>query len=458
VTGADEAVLFWLDDEPRTLGLRATHNLPAEVAAVLRANVDAVPAEAVLSSGQVIRRAAEPLPVFPGHVVQALAYAPVPGRDRSAGVLGVHNRRPDAPFDDQAAAALQALGVFTGAALTPTRHFTAVEAERTQLLRVLNEIEDGVIVHDDDGRLILMNHTARRTFGVERVHVAGLPLADLAPHADLLALLSGGRRAAEIALDDGRTLNAQSTPIATVGRAILLHDISQLKEIDRIKSEFVTTVSHDLRSPLTAILGYVSLLDRVGTLNERQAEFIQQVRGSVTAMNTLLTELLDLGRIEAGLDAQREPLALGALTQQIVNDHRLAAHGKGQILHPRIAGSLPPVLLNATRFRQMLANLLDNALKYTPEKGQISVDVYAEGDFVVLAVIDNGIGIPAADQPYIFDKFFRAANVRGQYPGTGLGLSIVKSIVDQHGGRIWVDSRVDEGATFTVMLPQHRAE
>jgi two-component system NtrC family sensor kinase len=201
------------------------------------------------------------------------------------------------------------------------------------------------------------------------------------------------------------------------------------------------------------MLGYVSLLERVGPLNERQQEFVAQLRANVQAMTALLTELLDLGRIEAGLDAQKEILPIAGLVLRVVEEFRSAARARGQMLHARVAPGLPPVPMNIVRLRQALMSLVDNALKYTPDKGQISLDVYAEGEFVVITVTDSGIGIPAADQPYIFDKFFRAANVRGKYPGAGLGLSIAKSIVDQHGGRLWVDSRPDAGSTFTLMLP-----
>lgn len=362
------------------------------------------------------------------------------------------------PFDPEELlrAAQQALA--RAEAAQAARHYAAAEAERARLFTILNEIEEGVLVLDDAGRLVLVNHAARRLFAVERLDVTGRPPAELFTHADLLAVLAGERRAEELILEDGRTLSAQLTPIANVGRVLVLHDITHLKELDRIKSDFVTTVSHDLRTPLTSILGYVSLLERVGPLNARQLEFVEQVRTSVQAMTALLTELLDLGRIEAGLETHKEVLHLSGLANRVVEERLPLARSRHQILHVRVSPNLPLVLVNPARLRQMLANLLDNALKYTPERGQVSLDVYAEGEFVVLAVTDSGIGIPPADQPFVFDKFFRASNTRGQYPGTGLGLSIVKSIVDQHGGRIWVDAHPGHGTTFTVMLPVAPAE
>ena len=137
---------------------------------------------------------------------------------------------------------------------------------------------------------------------------------------------------------------------------------------------------------------------------------------------------------------------------------RQQADAKRQVLTVDVADDLPTVFGNPPRLRQMLTNLLDNALKYTPEGGAIRLDARRENDLVLLTISDAGIGVPAADQPYIFDKFYRATNSRHDYTGTGLGLSIVKSIVENHDGRIWLDSRPGTGSTFTVVLPQYNSD
>ena len=256
-------------------------------------------------------------------------------------------------------------------------------------------------------------------------------------------------------LDDGRVFNAHLTPIAGVGRAVVLQDITHLKKLDRIKSDFVTTVSHDLRSPLTAILGYVELVGRSGPLNDQQAEFVRRVQFSVRSLNSLINDLLDLGRIDAGFDSQKERTELGLVVRFAVEALRQQVDAKRQTLEVHVADDLPTVLGNPPRLRQMLTNLLDNAIKYTPEGGALRIDARRENDLVLLLVTDSGIGVPPADQPYVFDKFYRATNSRQDFTGTGLGLSIVKSIVENHDGRIWLDSRPGVGATFTVVLPQY---
>jgi two-component system NtrC family sensor kinase len=257
----------------------------------------------------------------------------------------------------------------------------------------------------------------------------------------------------EIPLEDGRVFSAQVTPIPEVGLALIMQDITYLKELDRIKSDFVSTVSHDLRSPLTAILGYVELLGRVGDLSAQQQEFIVRIQASVENITSLINDLLDLGRIEAGFDARKEIVPLSALLRYTVESMYAQAEDVGLSLEMEIPDGLPPVIGNPVRLRQMLENLIANSLAYTPNGGKIWINARSEGDQVLLEVSDNGPGIPPADQPYIFDKFYRASNVPYQVSGAGLGLAIVKSIVENHRGRIWVDSSLGEGARFSIILP-----
>jgi signal transduction histidine kinase len=313
-----------------------------------------------------------------------------------------------------------------------------------------------VVVVGPDNRLILINPSASEAFGVSQPNATGQLFDSAILNAQARSLFNGQTRGGEIQLEDGRVFNAHVTPIASVGRALVMQDITHLKKLDRIKSEFVTAVSHDLRSPLTAILGYVDLIQRGGPVNEQQGEFIARVRQSVHAINSLITDLLDLGRIEAGFDTQKEPTSLAAVARYAVDAFKPQADAKQQILVVSLPEGLPRVYANTLRLRQMVANLMDNAIKYTPPGGDVHVTVSADGDQLLLMVSDGGIGIAPADQPYIFDKFYRASNVRVGYAGTGLGLSIVKSIVEAHSGRIWLDSKLNQGTTFTVVLPTHK--
>jgi len=232
-----------------------------------------------------------------------------------------------------------------------------------------------------------------------------------------------------------------------------MQDITHLKELDQIKNEFVSMVSHDLRSPLTAILGYVELIERVGPVTEEQRNFIRRVETGVYSITALIDELLDLGRIEAGLDDRKEPIPLDTVIRSTVESLRQRAKRKAQKIAIEIQEDLPKVLGNPIRLRQMLSNLIANAIKYSPKDGIVGVHTQVENGQIIIQVIDNGVGIPLKDQPHIFDKFYRTSNLPDDTSGTGLSLAIVKSIVENHGGRIWVESTPGEGTTFFVVLP-----
>jgi len=459
LTGAEEGALLLLDEQTDELVMRATKNFDESFARTFR-----LPSEDSLA-GQVLRTdvpvmvdESTPQKIKTLYFVRSLVYVPLAVRGRVIGVLGVDNRHTKRLITEHDQQLLQALSDYAAIAIENAHLYTRSETERTQLDTVLHEIEDGVMAVDDEQRILLINRTACEAFGVNPADAVGHPLVTVIHNAEARELLSGTGRKGEITLEDGRVFNAHVTPITKVGHALVMQDITQLKKIDRIKSEFVSTVSHDLRSPLTAILGYVELLSRVGPVNEQQAEFIKRVRQSVHSITSLIGDLLDLGRLEAGLDARKEATPLPLIMRYAVDGLRQQSDAKHQTILLEAPADLPSVLANPLRLRQMVTNLLDNAVKYTPEGGAVRLAARAEGDQVVLTVSDGGIGIPAADQPYIFDKFYRASNARSDFMGTGLGLSIVRSIVENHGGRVWLESKPNEGTTFTVVLPKYKKE
>ncbi len=238
-----------------------------------------------------------------------------------------------------------------------------------------------------------------------------------------------------------------------MGAVLTLEDITHLKMLDRLKSDFIHTISHDLRSPLTAIMGYVELLERVGPLNDQQKQFVRHVQNSAQNITSLVNDLLDLGRIEAGFDTRRDETSLDAIVRYTLDNLEQQIKDKKLNLLLQIEPGLPTLRGNPIRLRQMVDNLLVNAVKYTPEHGEIRVELRSEGPQIIFEVQDTGVGIPITDQPHIFEKFYRASNAPKGTPGTGLGLAIVKSIVEAHEGRIWLDSVVGKGTKFIVVLP-----
>jgi len=458
LTGAEEGSLLLLDEATGELYMRAARNFQDEFVRKFRLPIRDSLAGQVLRTGRPITMDEKtPQKIKTSYLVHTLIYVPLQVRGRVIGVLGVDNRQSGHPFLEDHIILVAALADFAAIAIDNARLYTRTEVERKKLETILTHVEDCVIVVDPDGRLVLANQTARSAFGVQDANPVGKPARDLFQHLDLLEILSDEKRSrpsrAEISLEDGRVFNAQLTTIPDVGLAITMQDITHLKELDRIKSDFVSTVSHDLRSPLTAILGYVELIDRAGPVTEQQREFIRRVQFSVNNITALINDLLDLGRIEAGFDARKEIVPLGAIINYAIEGLRSRLTEKDQNLVTEIPAKLPTVLGNPIRLRQLMGNLIGNAIKYTPTHGEITVRGHAEEGQIIIQVNDNGPGIPPTDQPYIFDKFYRASNVPVDTPGTGLGLAIVKSIVDNHQGRIWVDSVVGQGSTFTVVLP-----
>jgi PAS domain S-box-containing protein len=331
------------------------------------------------------------------------------------------------------------------------------ESERKKLEAIISNIQDGVIVLDDNKDILMLNRSVREMFNLGGKELSGKHIQDVVANEDLRSLLSrssdGPLKYHEINFDDGRVFNAQYTPIPKIGAAITMQDISYLKELDRLKSDFVNTVSHDLRSPLTAIMGYAELIERTGPLNENQMEFIQRLQGSIQHITALINDLLDLGRLEAGFDTRRELVQLENVLKYSLDMFEPQAKKKNINLLPDIAAGLKPLRANPIRIRQMLDNLIGNAIKYTPQNGKISIKMSMFENQIILNVEDSGPGIPPEEQGHIFEKFYRATNAPDGVQGSGLGLAIVKSIVDSHQGRVWVESVVGKGSSFFVVLP-----
>lgn len=343
----------------------------------------------------------------------------------------------------------------TTASLEHRANLSETELQRYEY--IFANIDDGVLILDDDGCIQLMNRAMQVAFDLPAKGYRGLPASEVIDHPDIDVLLKQTQVAPlkfhEINFDDGRVYSAQYTPLKGIGWLITLQDISNLKQVDRIKNEFVHTVSHDLRSPLTSVLGYTELVDRAGSLNEQQIEFIGRIRSSVKNITTLVDELLDLSSLEAGVDTRRETVRLEDILQLALDTLEGQFKLNNQTIQINVGENLPSIRANPIRLRQLLDNLLSNAAKYSPSGSTIRVSLLDEDSWIFFSVADEGPGIPQSEQGRIFEKFYRASNVSYQSKGTGLGLAIVKSIVDSHQGRIWVESVEGKGSTFFVVLP-----
>jgi two-component system, OmpR family, phosphate regulon sensor histidine kinase PhoR len=457
LTHAEQGSLLLVDPGTGELYIRAEKNFGEKFVQTSHVPADDTLAGQVITSGEpVLFNRDLPQKINTAHIVQSLIYVPLHTRFKTIGVLGVNNREKKEPFLERDVTLLSTLADYASIAIENARLFDNSEIERRKLNTILTNVIDGVIVVDFERQIIFVNPTARDAFGISSRQWVGRSAYDVISHPDLLKILHTEdslfpiRR--EIFLENGRVLNAQATAISEVGLAITMQDITQIKKLDRIKSEFVSAVSHDLRSPLTAILGYVELLHRVGPLNDAQQKFIQRVHASVQNITHLINELLDLGRIEAGLDDQKETFNLEMIIQLVLDEMRPIADTRSMTIMMEVPPDLPPIFASPTHIQQMLTNLVGNALKYTSHGGWVKINVRPESDQFILQVSDNGPGIPLHEQQYIFDRFYRASNV-DETDGSGLGLAIVKSVVESHQGRIWVESSPGHGAVFTIVLP-----
>jgi two-component system phosphate regulon sensor histidine kinase PhoR len=321
--------------------------------------------------------------------------------------------------------------------------------------KVLDGLVDGFVLTDRDARLLLVNHSARELFSLGDIPFVGKMIDEVFAHPDFLDIFIPNRSLPcrnEINLDDGRVISAQGSLIPGVGVAVVLRDITHLKEIDRLKTDFVNTVSHDIRSPLTAVYGFVGLIDRVGPTNQQQDEFIRHIQASLQNITSLINDLLDLGRIEASQDMMVIDVNLKEILQQVIDSLQYQSSEKLLEVTLSVQDELPMLRGNPLHLHRMAANLIENSIKFTPLAGRIDIRCRAEAGQLILEITDNGCGIPLDDQPHVFEKFYRGSNIAEETQGTGLGLSIVKSIVEKHLGRIWLESS-PEGTTFTIILP-----
>jgi len=464
-TRAERGYILLRDVPHGPLEVRFAHNLDQEVIASESFEISRSIVETVARNGEpVLTVNAREDPRFAGresiiaYGLRSILCVPIPGSEGTQGVIYVDNHVRTGQFTTRHQDLLMAIATQASTALRNARLFAEVETERRKLEAVLRGSANAVIVADQNDRVLLLNEAARRTFGM-RGRGTGILLPEVVDNPDLLSLIqhtadSGQAQWAEISLNDGRTLSVDVTPIADVGRVAVMQDITHLKELDQMKSEFVATVSHDLRSPLSSVLSLLAVLPQAGPLTPKQEEFIASARQHLTHLLQLTDELLDLGRLEAGVDLTMGPCDLAEIVRQSVEGLQARARDKGQNLSVSIAPDLPLVQGNSLRLSQVVNNLVGNAIKYTPTGGTITVRLEEETGELLLHVQDNGIGIAPADQPYIFDKFYRVQDKRTRdVSGAGLGLAIAKSAVEKHGGRIWVESEPGRGTIFHVALP-----
>lgn len=341
---------------------------------------------------------------------------------------------------------------------------------RTQkaTLSALNSLSDAIVICSPDGEIELANDTARKQFGIT---VGKNILAD--GNEDIGALFEQARReirpirpksldAAIQVFRDGeeRFFQPEAVPILDedrgfVGATLILSDVTVLRQINEAKSSLISTVSHELKTPLTSIrlATHALLNEKLGPLTPEQTELLAVAREDSERLHRIIEKLLDMGQLESGRSkVELAPVNTGQILVNIAQEMRPAFGDKGIDLVLDLPGTIPNILADRFRLEVIFKNLLNNALKHTPAGGRVSLSAREENDAVVFAVQDTGEGIPQEYLPHIFEKFFRVPGYT--QPGdSGLGLAIVKEIIEAHGSRIDVESKPGEGARFSFALP-----
>ena len=355
-----------------------------------------------------------------------------------------------------------------------------ITKEEKKMTAIVNSLAEGLILVDGSHRVLHINPAAEYLLNVSADQVGEeltLIVEDLALARALKetqAQISRNETVnSEVTLDRGgetSTLRIVASPFldeagSALGTVYVFDDITREKEIDQMKSDFVSLVSHELRTPMTSIIGFVSLIldGKTGPINDKQRRSLVRVQHQAERLAALINDLLDISRIEAGrIQMKREEVAVSEIAKQAIEEISPQADAKSVELRLFAPESLPRIIGDRERIGQVFTNLIGNAIKFTPEDGKIAVRISADSTLqdkservLHIEVIDTGEGIPIEERDRVFNRFHQLGNINTrQEGGTGLGLSIVKSIVESHGGAVWVDDGYEgRGSNFQFTLP-----
>jgi two-component system phosphate regulon sensor histidine kinase PhoR len=339
---------------------------------------------------------------------------------------------------------------------------------------ILGAMQDGLLVVDARSRIMLMNQPFEKLFEL-RDPAVGVPLIEAVRHATLDELIAetlgtGEAMRSELSVTDSRTRGERHIEVSAVpikkaddemsGAVVLFHDITELKQLDQIRREFVANVSHELRTPLSILRGYIEmLLDEPETPSEELARILSIMERHSKRLQRLVGDLLSLAQLESSqATLEFSDVRVDELFNNLIRDWKEKLAAKNLKMIVDLTPEAFTLHADGTRLEEVLYNLLDNAVKFSPENGQIHLRATPRGSDMVLSVTDSGLGIGKEHLSRIFERFYRADKARsGELGGTGLGLAIVKHIAQLHGGRVEAESELGRGTTIRVVLPLRSA-
>jgi len=368
------------------------------------------------------------------------------------------------------------LKVVVSKAIEHMRALKDIAEEKSRMRGLINRLSAGVVATDNRKQVVLANPAFRNMMDYHGKHFIGKPIESIIGIPKLLDMIAQAltmdtdvctELTGEILLNGSAeqediVLNVRCAPIrdrvgSTLGTITVLHDITILKKMDQMKSDFVSLVSHEIRSPLNSVLMQLKvILDGLaGDTTTKQQEMLTRSSLKIHSLVDMASELLDLSKIESGLiTLEKESIQFNELLQDQVDFHSETALAKQIVIHFEPSANLPPVQANRQNMEEVVSNLVTNAINYTSEGGEIHLASTLENGYLCIVVSDTGLGIPPEDLERIFSRFYRVKNDKTRYiTGTGLGLAIVKSIVEAHHGTIDAESTLDKGSVFKVYIP-----
>lgn len=381
---------------------------------------------------------------------------PLIRRDQVVGILTLTHPKPKV-FTSWHLDLLNAIAQQAAAAIENARLFTQANNERQMLHAILGAVQESVVVTDQRDRIIFFNNAAQQSLNIGDA-MRNRPINDAIKEEGLLAFhqtAESERRFKQIPFEDGRFFECSLIRISGVGKVLAMHDITAFKTLDALKSEFVSHVSHDLKNPLMLIGGYAAILEE--DLQNESRSYAENITRTVERMRFFIDDLLDLSRIEMGIEKEFKPVDMNGVMMAAVTNMQALAMQKGVRLVTEPTDGELIVKGSPVRLGQAISNLVGNALKFTPAQGAVTARISSEDGLIVVRISDTGPGIPPALQGKLFQKFSKLGqDATREDEGHGLGLAIVRSVVEAHGGRVWVESHPGEGSTFVFGVPEYR--
>jgi two-component system NtrC family sensor kinase len=460
---AHSGLVFLLDEESQQYKVQAFCQLPLpeeQVKDLSFTLIEGVPSWVATEGDPLVitdaQRDERLHPVLRQLGVQSLLSAPLVAGDRPVGVLNLFNHSQRSAFEENDVRLACTYADLAAVALDNARLFVESVTERSKLAAVLSDTTDAVVVLDQTDHMLLLNQAAEQCLEVQSAQIIGQPITALGMD-ELESALASARTAAapvvrELVTPGERTLNASISPVHDVGWVMVMQDITPLKELDRLRTEWVAAVSHDLKNPITIIQMSAGLMEKIGPLSDAQREWLAKIQHGTERLRTLVTDVLDLARLEAGPALQASAVDVVEVVADALAEVEPLAVDKGHILTTDLAPGLPPIRGDAALLTRVLTDLLSNAIKYTPDGGQVTVSVRQQNGLLQVEVMDTGRGIPAEALPHLFDRFYQVPGSEDHAKGTGLGLNIVKTIIEKHGGKVWVESELGQGSRFAFTV------